>query len=150
MSRPREIRISVVGDPGTGKSSLISTAALDTFEVRPPPTLPPTRLPPEFTPDYTAMLICDTSSRPEDQLSVDLAIQTSEVVVCCFDAKKQSSLDSIRSVWYPRIQRLNPDVPVILACCKADTLEHEHDVQVLREVGATQRFQGCMGGNMRA
>ena len=134
----RVVRIVVLGDEGTGKTSLISTAANDTFDIRPPPVLPPTRLPPEFTPDHMAMLITDTSSRPEDMRVADLAIQHSDVVVVCFDARRQSTLDSIRSNWYPRVQALNPDVPVILACCKADQLSEERETAQLREVGAMQ------------
>jgi len=79
------------------------------------------------------MVVTDTSSRPEDQQVVDLVLQTSDVVVVCFDATRQPTLDSIRSSWYPRIQRLNPDVPVIMACCKADRLGDEREVAMLRE-----------------
>lgn len=130
----REVRVAVVGDAGVGKSSLISTAAKDTFDSRPPPVLPPTRLPAEFSTDHTPMLVTDTSSRPEEQQSVDHVITNSDVVVVCFDATRQATLDNIRTSWYPRIQRLNPDVPVIMACCKADRLEGERETQLLRDV----------------
>ncbi len=62
-------------------------------------------------------------------------LQQSDAVVVCFDATRQSTLDSIRSHWYARIQQLNPGVPVIMACCKADRLEQEREVNILREVG---------------
>eukprot|EP00798_Chlamydomonas_sp_ICE-L_P032469 gene32469-17870_t len=127
------VRIAVVGDEGTGKTSLISTAANDTFDVRPPPVLPPTKLPPEFNQDQTPMLITDTSSRPEDVPVADIVIQQADVVVVCFDPKRHSTLDSIRSIWYPRIQQLKPDMPVIIACCKADTIQEEREQLQLRE-----------------
>jgi Ras family protein T1 len=63
-----------------------------------------------------------------------MALRQADVVVVCFDATKQSTLDSVRASWYPRIQRLNPDVPVIMACCKADKLSEEREVAMLREV----------------
>ena len=123
----RCIQACVVGDADTGKTSLICTAANDTFDSRPPPVLPPTRLHPEFTPDHTPMLITDTSSRPEDQAAVDCVIMQADVVVVCFDATRHATLESVRTMWYPRIQRLSPDVPVILACCKADLLGGDKD-----------------------
>jgi Ras family protein T1 len=67
MANRGVVKIVVCGDPGVGKTSLISTAAKDTFDVRPAPVLPPTRLPAEFTPDHVPMLVTDTPSRPEDQ-----------------------------------------------------------------------------------
>lgn len=57
------VRIVVCGDKGTGKSSLIVTAAADTFPTNVPPVLPPTRLPEEFYPDRVPITIIDTSSR---------------------------------------------------------------------------------------
>lgn len=78
------------------------------------------------------------------QQVVDLVIQNSDVVVVCFDATRQSTLDSIRGSWYPHIQRLNPDVPVIMACCKADRLGDEREVSLLREVGSPSFKWTCI------
>jgi len=56
-------QVVVVGDQGTGKSSLIIALATDSFPAKPPPVLPPTRLPPDFYPDRVPLTIIDTSSR---------------------------------------------------------------------------------------
>ncbi|PNH06556.1 Mitochondrial Rho GTPase 1 [Tetrabaena socialis] len=118
----RTVRIAVLGDPDTGKTSLISTAANDTFDARPVPTLPPTKLPLDFTPERVPILLTDTSAKPEDARTLDAVIRESDAVVVCFDPKKPATLDSVRNTWYPRVQKLNPDIPIILACCKADRL----------------------------
>lgn len=57
------VRIVVAGDQGTGKSSLIITAAADNFPVNVLPVLPPTRLPEDLYPDRVPITIIDTSSR---------------------------------------------------------------------------------------
>ena len=59
------VRIVVAGERGTGKSSLIVTAAAENFPVNVPPLLPPTRLPEDFYPDRVPIAIIDTSSRYE-------------------------------------------------------------------------------------
>eukprot|EP00798_Chlamydomonas_sp_ICE-L_P009654 gene9654-7503_t len=56
------VRIAVVGDEGTGKTSLISTAANDTFDTPPP--------------------------GPRDVPVADIVIQQADVVVVCFDPKR--------------------------------------------------------------
>lgn len=69
---PKSVRIVVVGDKGTGKSSLIVAAATDSFPPNVPPVLPDTKLPFEFFPDGVPVTIVDTSSR----------------YIYCFDMKK--------------------------------------------------------------
>lgn len=96
---PSTVRVAVIGDAQTGKTSLISTAANDTFDARPPPVLPTVRLPRDFTPENVPMLVTDTSSRPEDAQALDQAVLHADAVVICFDARSQASLDNIRSVW---------------------------------------------------
>lgn len=59
------VRIVVAGDRGTGKSSLIVTAAAENFPANVPPLLPPTRLPEDFYPERVPITIIDTSSRYE-------------------------------------------------------------------------------------
>jgi Ras family protein T1 len=145
MAHTRTVRVAVIGDAQTGKTSLISTAS-DTFDARPPPVLPPVRLPRDFSPDNVPMLVTDTSSRPEDATALDMAVQQADAVVICFDARTQSTLDSIRSVWYPRVQRIKPDVPVILACCKSDLLEERPDG---REIQQIREVRLCKEGNRR-
>lgn len=57
------VRIVVAGEQGTGKSSLIVTAAAENFPTNVPPLLPPTRLPEDIYPDRVPITIIDTSSR---------------------------------------------------------------------------------------
>lgn len=57
------VRIVVAGDRGTGKSSLIITAAAEAFPANVPPVLPPTRLPEDMFPDRVPVTVIDTSSR---------------------------------------------------------------------------------------
>lgn len=59
------VRIVVAGDQGTGKSSLIVTAAAENFPANVPPLLPPTRFPEDFYPERVPITIIDTSSRFE-------------------------------------------------------------------------------------
>lgn len=57
------VRIVVIGDKGTGKSSLIVAAATDSFPPNAPPVLPDTKLPFQFFPDGIPVTLVDTSSR---------------------------------------------------------------------------------------
>ncbi|KAK8956030.1 Amino-acid permease BAT1 [Platanthera guangdongensis] len=57
------VRIVVVGDVGTGKSSLIVAAATKSFPENVPSVLPPTRPPVDYYPDRVPLTIIDTSSR---------------------------------------------------------------------------------------
>lgn len=57
------VRIVVVGDRGTGKSSLIAAAAAETFRPEVAPVLPPTRLSADYYPDNVPIVIIDTSTR---------------------------------------------------------------------------------------
>lgn len=57
------VRVVVVGDRGTGKSSLISAVASESVPEKVPPVHPPTRLPLDFYPDCVPVTIIDTSSR---------------------------------------------------------------------------------------
>lgn len=166
-SNQRIVRIAVLGDADTGKTSLVSTggrrwriflplyaskldtitypfhfavlpaAANDTFDARPVPTLPPTRLPLDFTPERVPILLTDTSAKPEDARALDAVVRESDAVVVCFDPRKPATLESVRTTWYPRVQAANPDIPIILACCKSDRLP-ERDSNGVREVGACQ------------
>lgn len=61
--RRSTVRVVVVGDRGTGKSSLIAAAASENFPESVSPVLPPTRLPADYYPDGVPVTIIDTASR---------------------------------------------------------------------------------------
>lgn len=60
---PKPIRIVVVGEKGTGKSSLIMAATIGHLNPNIPPLLPYTILPAELFFDPVPATIIDTSSR---------------------------------------------------------------------------------------
>lgn len=91
------VRIVVAGDRGTGKSSLIVTAAADTFPINVPPLLPPTRLPDDLYPDRVPVTIIDTSSRslsPSPSLSIYLYTNISLYVCLALFVRLFSLLQS--------------------------------------------------------
>uniref|UniRef100_I1PGL8 EF-hand domain-containing protein n=1 Tax=Oryza glaberrima TaxID=4538 RepID=I1PGL8_ORYGL len=95
----RDVRVAVIGDHGTGKSSLVATIATGRFPDQDDGVarvLPPARLPVDYFPARITVTIVDTSSRP-------------------------NTLERITTFWLPKIRRLlQSKVPVILAGCKVD------------------------------
>jgi Ras family protein T1 len=57
------VRVVVIGDPGTGKSSLVVAVATEQFPENVPKVMPHTRLPADYFPDRVPITIVDTSSR---------------------------------------------------------------------------------------
>ncbi|EAZ29015.1 hypothetical protein OsJ_13063 [Oryza sativa Japonica Group] len=94
-----DVRVAVIGDHGTGKSSLVATIATGRFPDQDDGVarvLPPARLPVDYFPARVPVTIVDTSSRP-------------------------NTLERITTFWLPKIRRLlQSKVPVILAGCKVD------------------------------
>ncbi|KAK1668643.1 hypothetical protein QYE76_011066 [Lolium multiflorum] len=57
------VRVVVIGDTGTGKSSLVVAVATEQFPENVPKVMPHTRLPADYFPDRVPITIIDTSSR---------------------------------------------------------------------------------------
>lgn len=70
----KSLRVAVAGDKGTGKSSLISAVASETFPDNVPRVLPPTTLPADAYPDYIPITIIDTPSRSALNLYIYLVL----------------------------------------------------------------------------
>jgi Ras family protein T1 len=67
MGQQREhVRVVLVGDAKTGKTSLITVAASDHWPEQVPPVLPLTILPTDLLPERMPVIVIDTSSRQED------------------------------------------------------------------------------------
>ncbi|XP_061351853.1 mitochondrial Rho GTPase 1-like [Gastrolobium bilobum] len=124
------VRIVVAGDHGTGKSSLIITAAADNFPVNVPPVLPPTRLPEDLYPDRVPITIIDTSSRPEDSVKVAEELQRADTVVLTYACDRPETLENLSIFWLPHLRKLEVKVPVIVVGCKLDLRDENQQVSL--------------------
>ncbi|KAF8105483.1 hypothetical protein N665_0157s0067 [Sinapis alba] len=127
---PKSVRIVVVGDKGTGKSSLIVAAASDSFPPNVPPVLPDTNLPLEFFPDGVPVTIVDTSSRPEDRDIVAEELRNADAVVLTYDCDRPETLEGLSTHWLPELRRLEVKVPIIVAGCKLDLRDDNNPVSL--------------------
>ncbi|CAH8381999.1 unnamed protein product [Eruca vesicaria subsp. sativa] len=134
-SAANSVRIVVIGDKGTGKSSLIVAAATDSFPPNVPPVLPDTKLPFQFFPDGIPVTLVDTSSRPEDKGMVAEELKLADAVVLTYDCDRPETLEGLSLRWLPELRLLEVKVPIIVAGCKLD-LRDENNPVILEEVMA--------------
>ncbi|KDO56330.1 hypothetical protein CISIN_1g008223mg [Citrus sinensis] len=124
------VRIVVCGEKGTGKSSLIVTAAADTFPANVPPVLPPTRLPEDFYPDRVPITIIDTPSSVEDRGKLGEELRRADAVVLTYACDRPETLDELSTFWLPELRRLEVKVPVIVVGCKLDLRDENQQVSL--------------------
>ncbi|GBF95707.1 hypothetical protein Rsub_08689 [Raphidocelis subcapitata] len=148
MSQPRSIVLAVVGDPGAGKTSLVRAAchadgphAAAPGAPPPPPVLPPCRFPAEVLGAAGAdapaeLLVVDTAGGADAaaRAAREAALRAAAGAVVCLDPAAPGALARLRSHWLPRVARLSPGAPVVVAVCK-DDLDPEggFDQEALRE-----------------
>ncbi|KAI3775860.1 hypothetical protein L1987_45616 [Smallanthus sonchifolius] len=116
LSSTTGVRIVVAGDRGTGKSSLIITAAAESFPTNVPTVLPPTRLPDDMFPDRVPVTVIDTSSRQRVLPSVTLV---SKNILAHIRVYSNGS-------FIARIVK----VPVIVAGCKLDLRDEQQAISL--------------------
>ncbi|WOH11568.1 hypothetical protein DCAR_0831057 [Daucus carota subsp. sativus] len=126
----KAVRIVVAGDKGTGKSSLIVTAAADTFPANVPPVLPPTTLPADIYPEKVPVTIIDTASSVESRGKLTEELKQADAVVLTYACDKPSTLDRLSTFWLPELRRLEINVPVIVVGCKLDLRDEQHSVSL--------------------
>ncbi|CAI5520016.1 unnamed protein product [Closterium sp. Naga37s-1] len=100
------IRVVVVGNKGTGKTSLIISCLTEAFPEEPVPVLPPTRYLADSFSDKIPLLIVDTSSRREERGAVEAELRAADAVVITFACDDQASLNSVSSYWLPLLRQL--------------------------------------------
>ncbi|CAN4091538.1 unnamed protein product [Withania somnifera] len=124
------VRVVVVGDRASGKSSLITAAATETFPEDVPPVLPPTRLPADLYPDNVPVTIIDTSSSLESRGKVAEELKRADAVVLTYSCDQPSTLNRLTTFWLYEFRRLEIKVPVIVVGCKLDKRDEEHHVNL--------------------
>ncbi|CAH8324559.1 unnamed protein product [Eruca vesicaria subsp. sativa] len=127
---PKSVRIVVVGDNGTGKSSLKVAAVSDSFPPNVPHVLPDTKLPFEFFPVGVPTAIVDTSSKPEDMDMVAEELRNADAVVLTYDCDRPETLQGLSTYWLPELRRLEVKVPIIVVGCKLDLRDNNNPVSL--------------------
>ncbi|KAM7521585.1 hypothetical protein LguiA_011487 [Lonicera macranthoides] len=114
------VRVVVIGDRATGKSSLITAAASETFPEDVPPVLPPTRLPADFYPDGIPVTIIDTSSSLEGKGRLAEELKRADAVVLTYACDQPATVNRLSTYWLLELRRLEVKAPVIVVGCKLD------------------------------
>jgi hypothetical protein len=116
VPRGARCQVVVIGDRGTGKSSLIIAVATDSFPDKAPPVLPPTRLPHDFYPDRVPLTIVDTSSRQEDKMKLEMEVKKADAIVLTYSCDRAQTLDRLSTYWLPELRRLEVSCLSFLSC----------------------------------
>ncbi|KAJ0249706.1 Mitochondrial Rho GTPase 3 [Hirschfeldia incana] len=105
---PKPVRIVVVGEKGTGKTSLIMAASNKSFQPHQniPPVLPYTTFPREWFCDAVPATIIDTSSKPEDREKVVKELKEADAIVLTFVIDRPETLDRLSEYWLPLFGQL--------------------------------------------
>ena len=108
------VRAGVLGDPQTGKSSVINCFISNSFEEHVAPVIPVAVLPPEASPESEPLTLVDTSSRSSDAATLKAEIEKADVAVVVYAADRPESLSNVSSHWLPLILETNGRIPVVV------------------------------------
>ncbi|CAH2055034.1 unnamed protein product [Thlaspi arvense] len=129
----KPIRIVVVGENGTGKSSLIMAASDASFHPKIPPLLPHTNLPSELFSDPIPVTIIDTSSRPKDKGEVVKQVKEADAIILTFAFDRPESYSRLSEYWLPLFRQLEVRVPIIVAGHRAD-IKRDHNQSSIEQI----------------
>ncbi|PPS04724.1 hypothetical protein GOBAR_AA15914 [Gossypium barbadense] len=133
------VRIVVAGDRGTGKSSLIVTAAAETFPTNVPRLLPPTRLPEDFYPDRVPITIIDTSSNPEDRGKLAEELKRADAVVLTYACDQPETLNRLIGC---KLDLRDDQQQVSLEQVMSPIMQQFREIETCIECSAYKHIQG--------
>ncbi|KAK4281160.1 hypothetical protein QN277_012685 [Acacia crassicarpa] len=152
---PSGVRVAVVGDRGTGKSSLIAAAASESFPDTVPPVLPPTLLPDDWFPDRLPLTIIDTSSRLEKRGKRNEELKRADVVVLTYACDEPTTITRLSTYWLPELKELEVKAPVVVVGCKLDLQDENQQInlenlmkQLLQQFGDIVTCMECSAATL--
>ncbi|XP_047156155.1 mitochondrial Rho GTPase 2-like isoform X1 [Vigna umbellata] len=129
----RVVRVAIVGDCGTGKSTLIAAMASESFPKSVPAVLPPTHLPHNLYPDSVPLTLIDTPSSFEKQGERSEELKRADTVVLTYACDEPLSFERLSTYWLPELRKLEVKAPVIVVGCKLD-LRNENQLVSLESL----------------
>ncbi|GAB4840777.1 Mitochondrial Rho GTPase 2 [Ancistrocladus abbreviatus] len=128
------VRIAVVGDRATGKSSLIASVADESFPEDVPHVLPPIHLPADLYPDRVPITVVDTSSRIENEGRLLEELKRADAVVVTYACNEPATFHHLANFWLPELRHLEIRIPVIVAGCKLDLQDESAPMSLERKM----------------
>ncbi|XP_028789287.1 mitochondrial Rho GTPase 2-like isoform X1 [Neltuma alba] len=152
---PSGVRVAVIGDRGTGKSSLIAAAASESFPDAVPPVLPPTLLPDDWFPDHLPLTIIDTSSSLEKRGKRNEELKRADVVVLTYACDEPTTITRLSTYWLPELEELEVKAPVVVVGCKLDLQDENQQIhledlmtQLLQQYGEIVTCMECSAATL--
>eukprot|EP01087_Luapelamoeba_hula_P015756 TRINITY_DN4747_c0_g1_i1.p1 TRINITY_DN4747_c0_g1~~TRINITY_DN4747_c0_g1_i1.p1 ORF type:complete len:664 (+),score=82.04 TRINITY_DN4747_c0_g1_i1:17-2008(+) len=125
------IRVLLLGDPKTGKTSLITTLLSEQFQEQVASVVPEVNIPIFAASDNIPTQLVDTSSWKFDRPLQEREIKKADVICLVYDVSRQETFDRITSYWLPLIATLTTGsphrVPVLLVGNKIDLRRGDGD-----------------------
>ncbi|KAI4301263.1 hypothetical protein L6164_034557 [Bauhinia variegata] len=122
------IRVVVIGDAGTGKSSLIVALATESLPHTVSPVLPPTLLPDDLFEDHVPLTVVDTSSSLQNKSKRNEELRRADAVVLTYACDDPATFTRLSKYWLPELRKLEVKAPVIVVGCKLDLLDNNQHV----------------------
>lgn len=117
----RDIKVTLAGDSGVGKSSLVTYLVKDDWSERVQPVVPEISLPLDVSESGSSTRIVDTASTPEKRAHLEASLRSAHVIVLVYSISSPTSFDRIPTYWLPYLRSLGIiNVPVILVGNKID------------------------------
>lgn len=98
-----QIKIILIGDTGTGKSSVISSYISKYFPHEVPSVLVDAIIPPDSTANNVSVTIMDSSTIPGDRDVLHQKIRMADSVIALYDVTRPETIDSLEELWLPTI-----------------------------------------------
>lgn len=100
------IKLLLIGDAGTGKSTLISSYISRHFPEDVPSVITDSIIPQDKTANSVILTIMDSSVRPGDREILRQKIRAADTILALFDTTRPDTLDNIVSEWLPFIHEV--------------------------------------------
>lgn len=148
------IRITVVGDESTGKSSLITSLVKGTFtSSKITAVLPQITIPPSLVgggSENITTIIVDTSALPQDRPILAQEIRKSNVILLVYS--DHYSYERVALFWLPYFRSLGVSLPIVLCANKSDLVQNGDKVveeEMLPVMSEWKEIDSCIRASAR-
>ena len=121
----RAIKIGIVGDGDSGKTSILIGFTSDVFYDGYVPTVFDNFAKNLVVDDQPITLrLCDTAGQEEYKKTRPEAYPNTDVFLICFSLVNRLSFDNARVKWYSEVREHCPNVPIVFVGTKLDLRSH--------------------------